>query len=202
MSEIEALQQVNAFNPLPHQHQLQPQAHPPVQYPQVHIHQQVFNPVHQPGVSVAGVPSCTTDAIFSEYMTSIDTTFDQPGAQASTAAHGEVLLIMPLPFVTPFLLHLNLIRTRRRTQRQNARSAAQHRIVAATEPVCVRTRVACGEPRAWVINRCSSQAPAMMRAGSNWFATWVPFLRTRDANLSKAGQVMPAYFPPVTFWVT
>lgn len=111
MSEIEALQQVNAFNPLPHQQQhlqLHPQPQQPVHHPQVQVHQPVFTPVQQ-SVSVTPVQSFTPEGIYSEYESSIDVTFDQPADQASTAALGEVLLIMPLPFVTSFLLHLILI---------------------------------------------------------------------------------------------
>lgn len=172
MSEIEALQQVNAFNPLPHQHQLQPQAHQPVQHPQVHIHQPVFNPVHQPGVSVAGVPSYTADAIFSEYMTNIDATFDQPGTQASTAAHGGVLLIMPLPFVTPFLLHLNLIRTRRRTQRHR-QTRTPHRSAASSWPQSrVRVDTGCVRRASGLGHRPWFLAGTTVAAGSNWLATW------------------------------
>lgn len=130
MTEIEALQQVNAFNPLQHQHQLQTQPHQAVHLPPVQVQQPVFNPVHPPGVSVAGVPSYTPEGIYSEYESAIDAMFDQPVDQASTAALGEVLLIMPLPFVTSFLLHLILIRTRRRTQRHRLahRTAASPRL--------------------------------------------------------------------------
>lgn len=178
MTEIEALQQVNAFNPLPHQHQHQPQAHQPVHQPQVHP--QVFNPVHQPSVSVAGVPSYPPDGIYSECSLSIDDTFDQPADQASTAAHGEVLLIMPLPFVTSFLLHLILIRK----ASTNAETRPAHRTLLCSMQHCLamadgRERLqAGGVPR-----RASGPACLFVPRATHRGSTQAPGVRRNQTGL-------------------